>query len=264
MLPQTKNVMKKLRELNRYIGSAAKISEFADMYLDNCLLNAKPVTLITPWSLSRSFIQRHAIQGNKYAPTKAEENLFQNEISSICALLTENGFRFNWWLVFSRSYVRNKAMSMELELEYVNMISGLIDEYQCDIFVVNWEDDVICKNHTPSPYLLDDENFIHSVNQRDFEYDIERRTERAQTTLKIDTEKIEIINETKFKITCEAEEGRFLMQDASNPICEPGEFLFVILGRAERYCFFSTLVPEFEKRIVCVLKPYPWRLNNIS
>lgn len=262
MLPQTIKVMKKLREINKYIDNALKINEFVDSYLDECLLTSQPVILITPWSLSRSFKKRHIEQGSRFFASKAEKELFEKEIPLIESVLKENGFSLNWWLVFSRSYIRTAALSSAQEKEYTEMIANLIELNNSEIAIANWEDDVICMNHQPNLDLLDEKKFKELVNQQDFEYELSRRSERAKGNLKLNIPDGELINETKFKIACEANEGLFLMENKGNPLCQPGKFLFLILGKAERYSFFSTIVPEFKKRIVCILKPYPWRIKS--
>lgn len=259
MLRQILAVMKRLREMNKSINDAQKINEWVDSYLEECALTNQPVTIITPWSLSRSFKQRHVDQGDAFSPTHGEVRLFKKEIPAVSSILQENGLRFSWWLVFSRSYIRAAAISPTMETEYVSMITDLVETYQQDIVVVNWEDDVLHGNHKPNADLLEEENFRIRVNKHDFEYELARRRERSKSTLGLVVEDNDLVRETKFKIACEAEEGLFLMENG-NPICEPGKFVFMILSRAERYSFFSTLVPKFERRIVCVLKPYPWRI----
>jgi len=264
MLPQTVKIMKKLREINRSIDNALKINEFVDSYIEECILNNQPATLITPWSLSRSFTKRHVDQGNIFIPTKNEERLFRKEITVIINTFQENNLTLNWWIIFSRSYIRTKSISEELEKEYIAMIANLIEINKLEIAIVNWEDDVINMNHKPNTDLFLEENFSKMIRQKDFEYELSRRKDRAESILLLSVPNEELIKETKFKIACEAEEGRFLMESNKNPLCESGKFLFLILGRAERYHFFSTLTPEFEKRILCILKPYPWRLQQSS
>ncbi len=69
----------------------------------------------------------------------------------------------------------------------------------------------------------------------------------------------EIEDDLKFKIACEAEEGRFLLSPES-PFPR-GQFILVPLELPERYVFFEILAPDFQKRIVPILKTYPWRLE---
>lgn len=260
MLPQTINVIYKLREINKSLDGALKINDFADSYIEECLLTNQPVNLITPWSLSRSFTKRYCEQGNKFSPTKNEEKLFRKEIPAITSIFKENGFTFNWWLSFSRSYTRENSMSETMEKEYISMITNLVEINNSEIAIINWEDDVIGMKHRPNKTLSIEENFLKIVNQKDFNLEVNRRKERAKSTLSLKISDDELIKETRFKVSCEAEEGIFLMGNKENPLCEPGKFLFLILGKAERYNFFSILTPEFKKRILCVLKPYPWRL----
>ncbi len=259
MLPQTIKVMKKLREINRFLENAAKINEFVDEYLDQCLLYNKPVVIISPWSLSFRFKERYLLQGNKFISTKKEINLFSKEIPLIVRVLEENGFTVEWWLVFSRAYLDSRLLPEKIEREYAGIVNDLIDKYNTPIATINWEDDVITKRHTPDKNLLDNINFNNLIPKKDFYYELDRWSNWVKQE-KIDISQDELFEQTKYQIMCEAEEGRFLMEDRGNPLCKPGDFLFFVLGRIERYTFFSTLVLSFKKRIVCVLKPYPWRL----
>ncbi|MFA4975204.1 MAG: hypothetical protein WC839_01395 [Candidatus Paceibacterota bacterium] len=265
MLPQAIKTMKKLREINKSLDHALKINEFVDSYVNECILYGQPVTLITPWSLSRSFKERYKEQENKFFPTEKEKTLFSWEIPQIELILKENNLDFNWWLIFSRSYIRSATLDREQEKEYVEMITKLSEENKSELAIINWEDDVIKTNHQPNNDLLKYElSFEKSVDKKDFEYEIGRRSNRSKNILNLDITNDKLIEETKYKIACEANEGLFLMKNENNPLCQPGNFLFLILGKAERYSFFSTLVPEFKKRIVCVLRPYPWRLGGFD
>jgi hypothetical protein len=73
---------------------------------------------------------------------------------------------------------------------------------------------------------------------------------KTETDLKI---------EAKFKIACEAEEGRFIFSKES-PFSK-GNILITPLEFPERLVFFETLVPDFQKRILPILDLYPWRMD---
>src|SRR5574343_388418 len=105
MLPQTIKVMKSLRELNKSLKNGMKISKFVDSYLDECILNNKALTIITPWSLAKGFEKRYHNQFNKFCPIDKEIKLFRKEIPQIINLFEENGLKFNWWIIFPRSYI---------------------------------------------------------------------------------------------------------------------------------------------------------------
>jgi hypothetical protein len=66
----------------------------------------------------------------------------------------------------------------------------------------------------------------------------------------------------KFKIACEAEEAKYLTGE--NSPFENGEFLLVPLEFSERNIFFNILVPDYSKRTIAVLKPYPWRMDEVN
>lgn len=258
MLPQTIEVMKELRGLNKAVQNSQKIHETVDTYLDECLLKNEPVTIITPWSLSKRFEDRFKKQGGKFTPTTKEVKLFRKEIPFIESLLLRNGFKFNWYIIFSRSYLDERIISNKLEKEYVGMIEDLLLQNPVKTEILNWEDDVIESRHYPNKQLLDRQFFDLKISHEKLMYEFERwRKWVKEENVGIDDNTL--MKQTRYQIACEAEEGRFLMEE-NNFLCTPGKFLFMVLGRPERYVFFSTLVPEFQKNIVSVLKPYPWRL----
>jgi hypothetical protein len=263
MLPQTIKVMKRLREINRSLENALKINEFVDIYLDDCILNGRPVTIITPWSLSPRFKNRFKAQKDNFIPTDKEKSLFSHEIKNIIDLFENNGFALEWWLILSRAYLDSRLLEKKLEIEYSNMLNGLVKKYNTPIAIINWEDDVTMKRHTPNNTLLNDYFFNKTISENNLSYELDRwKNWVNEEGIKITAE--ELLKQTKYQICCEAEEGKFLMENSSNPICNPGNFLFFVLGNAERYSFFSVISPEFRKRIICVLRQYPWRFKETS
>ncbi|MCX6751755.1 MAG: hypothetical protein NT161_03275 [Candidatus Nomurabacteria bacterium] len=261
MLRQTIEVMKKLRELNKFLKNSLRINEFVDTYINECMLNSEPVVFITPWSLSPRFKTRYIEQRNIFIPTQKEIDLFNKEIPNIVNLFKENGFTIEWWIIFSRAYLNVRLLEKNIENQYVDMIKNIIKRYDSPVVIINWEDDVINKRHTPNADLLIDKNFDELIDKENYFYELTRWTNWVQEE-NINITKEELATQTKYQIACEAEEGKFLMKNFNNPLCKPGNFLFVPLGNPERYIFFSTLVPEFKKRILNVLKLYPWRLEK--
>ena len=184
---------------------------------------------------------------------------------SIISLFAKNGFLVNWWIYFSRSYLDATMLSIEIEKFYTTMILRLKETYQTPIEIINWEDDVIGKRYFPNNMLEHIEYFHTYVNDSLFQDELERRAVKwfkndshledfslSQKTMD------ELKDQTRYKIACEAEEGRILIEE--NPFDSSGKFLFAPVGVPEKYNFFSVLVPEFKKRLVFILKPYPWRL----
>jgi len=252
MLVQTTKLVKKLRQINQSIEGAIKIDQWVETFLDQKRMSNQPVVLITPWSLSVRFFDRY--QGS-FSPTKKERKLFQKEIPKIGAAFTEFGFQFEFWIAFSRGYLDERLLPNHIETEYVQMIQNLCDEFETPVILINWEVDVLQHRHEPSKLILENPGLI---NQDLFKQELERWKKWIHEE-RIDISSEKLIKETTYQVACEANEGLFLMEN-NNPLCDAGQFLFLILGRAERYNFFSTLSPEFRKRIVAVLKPYPWRL----
>lgn len=255
MLRQTRNIIVGLRAINKMLDNAKRIDSWVEEFLEKNLLENSMVTIITPWSLSKSFEKRFHTQGQKFIPTHREIKLFQKEIPCIQNLFEENGFSTGWFICLSRSYLDSRLLPKIIEEDYSRMINYLTDEYNFDGLVLNWEDDVIKHRHQPNQLVL--ENLNNFVSKEMFETELLRWTIWAkENNLSVE----DIAKETRYQISCEAEEGRFFMESIENPLHKPGEFLFLPLGRCERYDSFSLLNPKFSTRIVSVLKYYPWRL----
>lgn len=254
MLHQTRKLVESLRVLNKGVLNAPKIDQWVEKYLDGA--NGKSVTLITPWSLSFRFLERYKLQGNSFSPTQKEIKLFQKEIPRVADLFKEAGLSVDWWISFSRGYLEDRRLPSEIEISYIEMIESLNEEHGLTT-VINWEDDVLRQRHFPAQKVID--KFEEFVPKGSFEAEL-ARWERWIKEEKIETSHETLVSQTKYQIACEANEGQFLMENPNNPLSPPGEFLFVILGGGERYNFFSTLAPEFSKRILAILQPYPWRL----
>ncbi len=257
MLRETLAVMKKLRELNRNLDNNQKIQDWVDTYLDEYRMQNKPITIISPWSLSKAFEKRYEEQGFDFSPSREEISLFKKEIPRIVTLFTENGFRIEWWILFSRSYIDQRVIGKKLEQEYMSMIASVAETYQAPVVFGNWEDDILGRRHQPNSTLLETEQFDQNVDEKTFKIELDRWSAWAKES-GIAITREDLVSQTRYQIACEAEEGRYLMEEVT-PLCEPGKFLFMPLGRPERYTFFSTVAKDFSQRLVFVLERYPWR-----
>lgn len=258
MLRETQKVIKTLRLVNKSLGvNGAKIDSWVDQYLDEYRMLNKPITILTPWSISPRLADRYKIQGNNFFPTMNEEKLFRKDIHYLSSVFLENGFKVNWWIYFSRSYLNETILNMDLEIKYTEMIRSEKERHNTPVEIINWEDDVIGKRYYPNDLLIENEkNFYSLVSYDLFFQELSRRTLKWKENANFLASKI--IEQTIYKIACEAEEGRILIE--KNLFDSNGKFIFVPVGVPEKYNFFSVLVPEFKKRLVFILKPYPWRL----
>lgn len=255
MLKQTRNVVSGLRTINKMLDNAKRIDSWVEEFLEKCLMENSGVTIITPWSLSKSFEKRFRLQGQKFTPTHREVKLFQKEIPYIQNLFEKNSFNIGWFICLSRSYLDSRLLPKFIEEEYVKMMNYLAGEYNFNGLVINWEDEVIIHRHQPNQLVS--ENFDNFVSIQMFENELLKwKTWAIENDILVEN----LTKETKYQICCEAEEGRFFMESIENPLHKPGEFLFFPLGRCERYNSFSLLNQKFNKRMVSVLKYYPWRL----
>jgi hypothetical protein len=255
MLRETQKVMIILRLVNKSLGvNGARIDTWVDQYLDEYRMLNKIITILTPWSISPRLIDRYKIQGNNFLPTINEEKLFRKDIPYILSVFYENGFKVNWWIYFSRSYLDETMLDINLEVKYIEMIRLEKEKHNISVEIINWEDDVIGKRYYPNELVF--KEFEKFVNHSLFQQELERRTLKWIENSSLTKKQIEI--QTKYKIACEAEEGRTLIKE--NLFDSSGKFLFVPVGVPEKYNFFSILVQEFKRRLVFILKPYPWRL----
>lgn len=265
MLQETIKLMKRLREVGRFrnieYGNNQKISDWVDSYLDKNRIENKPIVIITPWSLSKGFEKRYREQGNAFLPTREEISLFTKEIPEIHSLFEEQGFIIDWWIVFSRSYIPSRVISKELENSYTEMVTNIARDANSKVVFANWEDDVLLGKHIPNSEVLIEKNFQNLVKNETFQREVKKWEQWAFNDTDLVITGDELISQTKHQIACEAEEGRYLMQE-NNSLCAPAEFLFMPLGSPERYSYFSLIASEFWKRLVFVLPRYPWRNYN--
>ncbi len=254
-LPQTRTVMVWLRERARIIRpNNLRINEWVDDYTDESVRNGREITFLTQLCISKDLEVRWEKQGRAFVPTKQEKTLFEKEIPQLAEALRMNGIRFNWWMTYNRSYLDSGRLESSIENEFKIMIAELAKPLVEDeiILLADWEDDVIGKRPEPSQEVLSDiERYVSPSALR---VEIERHSAWARKEAKLDQTDEEIKRDVYFQIACESEEAKVLGATF-------GEFILVPLELPERYVFFYTLVPDLQKRIMPVLKPYPWRLN---
>jgi hypothetical protein len=256
---QTTALMKWLRDRAKIIRSNnMKINDWVGEYIDDCVLNGKPVEILTQFCLAKDLEIRYQKQGNQFVPTKAESKVFLEEVPQTIEVFKSNGITVNWTVTLNRSYLDGGRISPQIENEYQAMIGSLIEESgTSDVILFNWEDDILCSRPTAS--ALVQSNIFDFVSRGSFVIDLERHMSWVRNDTDIIQTDKQVEDDLKFKIACEAEEGRYLLSPES-PF-QNGQFILVPLEVSERYVFFGILAPDFQKRLVPILKPYPWRLQ---
>ena len=96
------------------------------------------------------------------------------------------------------------------------------------------------------------------VAPKALELEVKRHSAWAQEEAGLKQSDDELRQDVYYQIACEAEEGR-LLNGSNSPL---GEFILAPLEMPERYDFFTLLCPDFKRRIVAVLNPYPWRMKD--
>jgi len=257
---QTRKMMDFLREKNKTIRrNNPKINGWVDGYLDECLTDGRPVNILTQWCLAKDLEMRFEKQGGRFVPTRKERRLFEKEMPEIITAFSENGFRINWWVTLNRSFVDMGRIDKGLEAQYQEMMENLIEESSLgdSVMLLGWEDDILGKRPKPSKEVLD--NFEEYIPQRAFEIVLEKFIEWAENDANLKQSKEELEKTVKFKIACEAEEGR-LLTGKQSPLGS-GNFLLIPLEMPERYDLFGIFADNFKKRIVSVVSYYPWRMR---
>ena len=260
-LPQTVAIMEVLRRQNKIVRpNNKKIDEWADGYINNCILNGKPVEVLTQWCIAKDLEERIKVQGGVFSPVKAERELILETIPKIVRLFNENGVAVNWWITLNRSFIDTGRISREVEEQYRAMLESMISEStaQRNIILLDWEDEIL--NGRPKALSEVQRNISKYVSPSAFDLDFVRHAAWVRDDTGVVLSDAEIRSDLEFKISCEAEEGRFLMSPES-PFSN-GKFLLATLEQAERYVFFSILAPDFSKRLLPILKPNPWRLKS--
>ena len=258
-LNQTKNIMDWLRKQNKIIRpNNQKIDEWVDNYVNDCIMNGKPVTLLTQWCIAKDLEKRYEIQGNRFQALPAEIELIQKLMENAITAFSSNGITVNWWVTFNNSYLDQVRISEKLAGKYQEIIKNIpaSKKFREVITFADWEKDILEGRPRPSQEVLADP--YRFIPKGVYDMDFKNLVEIFRNTYGI-TDDEELRKVITFKIACEAEEGRQLFSPESF-FGEKG-LLLVPLEFAERYASFSAFVPDFSKRIVSILKPYPWRLN---
>lgn len=256
MQRQAKNIMQWLRERSRIIRSNnLKINEWVDGYIDTCILNGKPVEILTQYCLSKDLEKRYEIQGKKFIPLQAEQDMFNKTIPMTIEMFKMNTVSVNWYITFNNSFLDRGRLGDEIVNEYIAMIESLSKNNE--LIFLNWERDVLGKRPEPNQKVL--ENFTNIVSKQAFEVDIKNLLDRVKQYTDFSKTEEDLRQEAMFKIACEAEEGRFIFGSES-PFSN-GNILITPLEFPERLVFFETITPDFQKRIVPILKLYPWRMD---
>lgn len=256
--PQTARLMELLKGRNQKVRkNNQRIHPWVSEYLDACLENNQPATLVTQWCFSKGLEKRSCLSD----PTPKELGLFP-EMAEVCRLFQHFGFHVNWYITFHRGYVDSRRLATTKEEVYRAMIDGLAGPYLDEgwLLLLDWEDDIL-EGRRPQPHtevLAKPEQFV-SPKALDKEFLWAVRWLEDETNL-CQTES-QIRQDVLYQIACEAEEGRFLTSPASPFGCD---FLLVPLEVPEQYDFFCILMLDFKKRIVSVLPPYPWRTKEVE
>ena len=259
-LRQTTTVVTWLRDRARIIcPNSLRINEWVDEYLNRAALEGKTIEMLTQCCISKDLEVRYQNQGNAFVPTKKERLLFEREIPQVARVLKENGFTFNWWITFNQSYLDSGRINETIQCAYADMIAALAEPLAREgwLMLTDWERDILERRPEPSASVL--ANIDRFVKPDALELEIERHSSWARGEAGLTQSDDELRRDVYFQIACEAEEGRYLMNGA--PF---GECILVPLETPERYDFFTLLAPDFKKRIVAVLPPYPWRLKEVD
>ncbi len=251
---QTRKVMEFLRDRRKKIGKGIRINNWADQYLEECLRNSIRVTIVTPWSLSFALKKRFKEQNNRFIPTKTERKLFRQQIPEIVKVFEENGFRLDWWILLSRSYLDNRLIGNELENKYKEMLESQVGDIR-SITIVNFEDDILGRRVIPDKEVLD--NFKDYLDEKTFVLELEKWKEWAKTAgLEIIDQQLE--KDTKYQIAAQMKEGQIFMDSQF----ELGsKFLMFLLESPENIYYLTLLAPELKKRMITVLPHFPWRMR---
>lgn len=268
MLPQSVKLVMWMRDRSKLLRkNSMTIDPWVGSYLDRCFKLTKPVVLLTQWCVAKDLEIRFQKQGNQFIPTSGERDLAFKEIPMVLELFADAGLGVQWFVTLNRSYLDMGRVRPDIEAAYAEMIRSLFGEASIGnaVLFLNWEDDILGGRPQPNKAVL--ENFFKKdkddaqgfVLQKSFAMDVERHAPWAKTVGNPTDEEIE--SDVKFKIACEAEEGRMLCAPDS-PIAPFGMFLLAPLEVQERIDFFSLRAPEFKKRLAPILKTYPWRYEE--
>lgn len=257
-LPQTVAIMEALRLLNQ--GAAQnnkKIDQWVDVYVNDCIVNGRPIEILLEWCSGLGLAKRKEIQGGQFTALPAEVQLVQKEIPRVIRIFTEQGVKVSWIITFNRSYVERRKLDDNTFFAYMTIIKDLasdLREINDSVMFIDWDE-------LAGPIKANQEiltNFERFVSKAAIEYEIKTFLQMLKQYPDALTSEEDLKAEAERRIAFESEEARFLTEGKS-PFTN-GQFILIPLEKPERYVFFDLLVPGFTKRIASVMKLYPWRL----
>lgn len=230
-----------------------KIKSKTKEYLMKCLTYNSAVNILTQLCISKDVEVRKNMQGGILKATTAERKLFEQEIPRIISLFKKWGFKINWYITFNQSFLDSGRVNQSVLNEFKEIIK-LLGKNLEDIIFFDWENEVLQTRPTAYKNLL--ENFNSRVSKNAFKIELNRHSKWAceEAGLKQSSEELE--QDVKFQIACEAQEAKFISEKLF-----PEGFVLIPLEYPERYDFFRLTVPDFKENLICVLKPYPWRIK---
>ena len=257
-LPQVRSVMQQLRDRNRIVRSNnLKVSEWVDGYVNDAVLNGRPIEILTQWCISKDLETRYATEGNAFSPTKKERLLFEKEIPNVMRIFTNQGVSLNWCVTFNRSYLDSGRIAPAIERAYVQTIGDLARPLTDDgrLMLADWETDILGRRPEPNEEVL--RSIERLIDAPTLQFEVERHSAWARDEAGLKQSNEELKRDVYFQIACEAEEGALL--ETKPPF---GEFILMPLETPERYDFFTLRAPDFKRRIIAALPPYPWRTKE--
>ncbi len=257
-LPQTAKIMEQLRFLNRgVVRNNKKIDEWVDGYINDCILNGRPVEILLQWCSGLGLVKRKGMQGGQFKALPAEIELIQKEIPRVIKIFTEQGVKASWIITFNRSYIERRRLPDAPFIEYMAMIKELArDTPELGDYVLFFDWGEACGGIQPNQEILT--QFDRFVTKSAIEYEIRTFLQMLKRYPDALASEDDLRAEAKTRIAFESEEARFLT-GLNSPFTD-GEFILIPLEKPERYVFFDLLSPNFAKRITSVVKLYPWRM----
>jgi len=259
-LRETQKIMSALRFLNQGAAESGKrIDEWADEYVNECILNGRPVEILLQWCSGLGLAKRMEQQGGRFIPLAAETDLIRKQIPRVVRIFAEQGVAVSWIVTFNRSYIERRRLPDAPYLAYIAMVKELargIEEVERNVLFLDWDEVANCIR--PDEEILT--GFDRFVSERALAYEVRTFLQMLEQYPDALASEAEVRREAEKRIAFESEEARFLAGPAS-PFRD-GRFLLIPLERPERYVFFNLRVPGFTKRIVSVVGLYPWRVEG--
>lgn len=256
-LPQTQKIMAELRLLNRGVAqNNKKINEWVDSYINNCILNGRPVEILLQWCSGLGLERRKEQQGREFKALKSELALIKEEIPRIIRIFAEQNVKVSWIITFNRSYIPRRRLSDNTFIAYMAMIKALasgVPELSESVLFLDWDE--LSLPIQPNQEILT--QFEKFVSKNAIDYEIGTFLQMLKQYPDAPASQEELKAEAEMRISFESEEARFLTGEQS-PFTK-GQFILIPLEKPERYVFFDLLSPDFSNRIASVVKLYPWR-----